>query len=251
MAIQGQLAKRTSLAVLAVAALFAAVSCSGGGDGNSGPQLPSGRTRAPSAPGDAGPISKQAARFLEGIDGKYTYKYTGPIGNATEGKLVIVRLGVNDRWDWSTNTYGFEATTVTIMGEEKNYLCTLSTGLNSCREAAASELTALRYISSPIYDALADLVAEPGKYTVDDLPDETFGGLTGKCYHAFSETRIGEGAPASEDIKACYADDGVVTYFRRTTTPDSSAVEPSTFTIELQERADATLSDFEPTGRVQ
>ncbi len=237
-------------AVLAVAALLIAVAC-GGDDGPSGTPLPSGRTAAPTVGGDAGPISRLAARFLAGVDGKYTYRYTGHIGDATEGKLVIVRLGVNDRWDWTSSPYGFEVTTVTILGEQKNYLCTISQGVNSCREAAVSELNSLRFISSPIYDALGDLATKPDKYQVDDLPDETFAGLTGKCYHAFSKTRIGQGAPASEEIKACYTDEGAVIYFRRTTTPDSAAIEPSTFTVELQERTDAAQSDFQPTGRVQ
>lgn len=245
------ISQRTILAVLAVAAVLVAVSCGSDDDGRSGPLLPSGRTQAPSAPEDAGPVSKQAARFLAGVDGKYTYRYTGPIGDATEGKLVIVRLGVKDRWDWSSSPYGFEVTTITIMGEDENYVCTISGEFNACREAATSELESLRYISSPIYDALADLVAEHDKYEVDDLPDETYGGLTGKCYQAFSNTRIGQGAPASEDIKACFANDGVVTYFSRTTTPDSAALEPGTFAIELLERVDAALSDFEPTATVQ
>ncbi|HSP54122.1 MAG TPA: hypothetical protein VLS25_00910 [Dehalococcoidia bacterium] len=249
--ISGLANPRGSVVILAiaVAALLAGVACGGGG-GDTRTPLPSGRTLAPTAAGDK-QISKLAARFLAGVDGKYVYRYTGPIGQVTEGKLTLVRLGVNDRWDWTSNQFDFDATTVTIMGEQKNYLCTVAQSLNSCREAGVAELDGVRFISSPIFNGLADLVTEPDKYEVDDLPDETFAGLTGKCYHASSKTRIGEGPPSSEEIKACYTDQGVVIYFQRTTKPDSSAIEPSTFTIELQERTEATLKDFEPTGRVQ
>ncbi len=40
-------------------------------------------------------------------------------------------------------------------------------------------------------------------------------------------------------------------YFERAITPDSSAIESSAFTIELQAKGEARLSDFEPTGRIQ
>jgi hypothetical protein len=113
------------------------------------------------------------------------------------------------------------------------------------------ELEGLRIISSPIYDALAAMVTEPDKFEFDDLPDETFAGVPGKCYNASSETRIGEGAPSSERIKACFTEDGAVLYFERAITPDSAAIESSTFTIELQSKSEALSSDFEPTGRVQ
>ncbi len=239
------------LATCMLAATFLALAACNGDDGTSGPPLPSGRTAAPKAGGDAAPASKLAAKFLAGVDGKYMYRYTGPIGDVREGVLTVYRLGVNDRQDWTTDAYGFDATTVTIMAAETNYLCTIAGALNNCRVAAVPELEGLRIISSPIYDALVELVTEADKFEFEDLPDETFAGVSGKCYHAASETRIGQGPPSSEEIKACYTDEGAVLYFERTTTPDSTAIEASTFAIELQETTEAVPADFEPTGRVQ
>ncbi len=241
--------RRLSACMLA-AALVALAACNSD-DGPSGTPLPSGRTAAPKPPDDAGPASELAAKFLAGVDGKYVYRYTGPIGNVTEGTLTVYRLGVNDRQDWTANAFGFEATTVTIMAAETNYLCTIAGALNNCRVAEVPELEGLRVISSPVYNALAELVTEPDKFEFDDLPDETFAGVSGKCYHAASETRIGEGPPSGEEIKACYTEAGAVIYFERTTTPDSTAIEASTFALELQETTEAVLADFEPTGRVQ
>ena len=238
-----------ALALLVVILLAA---CNGGDDnGGDGPALPSGRTPAPSAPDDAGPASELAAKFLAGIDGKYVYKYTGPIGNVSEGTLTVYRLGVNDRQDWTSREFGFDATTATILGDANNYLCTVSPSTSNCRVAGVPELEALRIVSSPIYDGLAALVTDPDQFEFAEPGDETYAGVTGACYSAKSETRIGEGPPSSEDIKACFSDDGVVLYFERTTTPDSGLIEPATFAIELQEAADASPSDFEPTGNLQ
>ena len=239
------------LAACMLVATFLALAACNGDDGPSGTPLPSGRTAAPKADGDAPTASKLAAKFLAGVDGKYVYRYTGPIGNVTEGALTVYRLGVNDRQDWTANPYGFDATTVTIMAAETNYLCTIAGAVNNCRVAEVPELESVRVLSSPVYNALADLVTEPDKFDFEDLPDETFADVSGKCYHAASETRIGEGPPSSEEIKACYTDEGAVIYFERTTTPDSIAIEAGTFTLVLQGTTEAVLADFEPTGRVQ
>lgn len=243
--------RRLLAGLLFAAILSAAVACGGGDDTPKGTPLPSGRTPAPTAPKNASAASKLAAKFLAGVDGKYEYLYTGPIGNVTEGTLTVYRLGVNDRHDWKASPFGIESTTVTILGADTNYLCTVAEDYNFCRVAGVPELEGLRIISSPIYDALAAMVTERDKFEYDDLPDETFAGVTGKCYNASSETRIGDGAPASEAIKACFADDGAILYFERAITPDSSAIESSAFTIELQAKDEARLSDFESTGRIQ
>ena len=242
--------RRLIALVLAVVILLAMSACKGDG-GPSGTPLPSGRTAAPTAPDKAGPLSKLSARFLAGVDGKYVYRYTGPIGDVTEGTLTVYRLGINDRQDWTARPFGFDASTITIMAAETNYLCTVAETLNSCTAAGVPELEGLRIISSPIYNALAELVTEPDKFKFEDLPDESYAGLSGKCYRASSETRIGDGPPSSEEIKACFTDEAAVLYFARTTTPDSAAIGASTFAIELKETAAAVPADFEPTGRVQ
>lgn len=239
------------LAACLLASTFLALAACNGDDDTSGPPLPSGRTAAPRAGGDASQASKLAATFLAGVDGKYVYRYTGPIGDVKEGVLTVYRLGVNDRQDWTTDTFGFDASTVTIMAAETNYICTVSGALNNCRITGVPEIDGLRVISSPIYGALAALVTDADKFKFEDLPDETIGGVSSKCYRAASETRIGEGPPSSEEIKACYTDEGAVIYFERTTTPDSTAIEASTFAIELQETTEAVPADFEPPGRVQ
>ncbi len=238
--------------LLIAAALFATAACSDGEDAPTWTPLPSGRTPAPTAPKDASSLSKLASTFLGGVDGKYEYLYTGPIGVVTEGTLTIYRLGVNDRQDWTASSYGIESTTVTILAaDNNNYSCTVAPNYNYCQAAAVPELESLRIISSPIYDALAALVVESDKFQFDDLPAEAFTGLPSTCYQASSETRIGEGPPLSEDIKACFTNEGVLSYFERTMTPDSVAIESSTFTLELQAAGEALPSDFEPTGRVQ
>lgn len=234
-------------AVLAIG-LFGA--CSGDDDASETP-LPSGRTAAPEPPGGAGPISKQASKFLGGVDGKYVYRYTGPLGGVTEGTLTVYRLGVNDRNDWTATAFEIEATTISILGSEKNYVCTKAQNFDSCQEASVAGVEAVRVISSPIYDALAALVVDPDQFEVSDLPERSVSGTTAKCYHAFSETRIGDGPPSSEEIEACYADSGAVLYFQRIVTPDSAAIEPGTYTIEAQEIGQALPSDFEPTSPAQ
>ena len=223
----------------------------GGDDGPAVPTLPSGRTSAPSAPGDAGPASQLAAKFLAGVDGKYVYRYTGPIGDVSEGVLTVYRLGVNDRQDWTTNQLGFDATTVSIMGATDNYYCSIAGSVNNCRIVTLPEAEGLRIFAIPIYNALLALVTDHEKFEIEELEGETFAGVEGKCYRAFSDTLIGQGPPSTEEIKVCYTDEGAVLYLKRTTTPESASIEPSTFTIELQETRDALPSDFEPTASVQ
>lgn len=238
--------------LLIVAALFAAAACSSGEDAPTGTPLPSGRTPAPTAPKGANSLSKLASTFLGGVDGKYEYLYTGPLGSVTEGTLTIYRLGVSDRQDWTVTSFEAELTTVSILAaDNNNYSCTMAPNYNFCQTATVPELESLRVFSSPIYDALAALAVESDKFQFDDLPAETLAGLQSTCYHASSETRIGEGPPLSEDIKACFTDAGALSYFQRTMTPDSAAIESSTFTLELQAAGEALPSDFEPTGRVQ
>jgi hypothetical protein len=233
--------------------LLAILALSGcdGDNGPAGPTLPSGRATAPSAPDDAGPASKLGAKFLAGVDGKYGYRYTGTIGTISEGALVVYRLGVNDRHDWTVNQFGFDATTVSILGTEDNYLCTIAGSVNTCRVATVPELEALRVFYSPIFDALAALVTEPDKFEIEGTGSETYAGMTGNCHHAVSEARIGEGPPSSEEIKACYTDSGVLLYFERTVTPDSASIPAGTYTLTLTEAADALPSDFEPTAPVR
>lgn len=241
---------RLLLGVILSLTVLVLAGCSGD-DEPAGPPLPSGRTPAPTAPDDAGPASQLSAKFLAGVDGKYVYRYTGPIGQLTEGILTVYRLGVNDRHDWTTNQFGFDATTVSIMAAEDNFLCTVAGSVNNCRVASVPELQGIRVISSPIFDALAALATDPDKFEFEELGKETFAGVTGACYRAFSETRIGEGPPSSEEIKGCYTEEGAVLFFERTTTPDSTLIGPSSFVMELQEATDASPSDFEPTGAIQ
>ena len=237
-------------AVPALLALLVLSACSGG-DGAAEPTLPGGRTAAPAAPGDAGPASKLAAKFLAGVDGKYVYRYTGPIGEVKEGVFTVYRLGVNDREDWTTNQFGFDATTVTIIAAENNFLCTIAGATNNCRVAGVSELDALRVFFTPIFDGLSALVTEHDMFEIEKLGPETYAGLSGTCYRAVSKTRIGQGPPSSEEINACYTDGGAVLYFARTTTPDSAAIPATTFAITLEEAGDAQPSDFEPTSPIR
>lgn len=242
------------LRLLAVVALVMGVvliaACTG--DGGPAPSpLPSGRTPAPTAGKNAGPASKLAARFLAGAEGRYVYDYTGPLGDFTEGVYTLYRQGVNDRHDWTTNRFGFEATTVTILGEQENYVCTMTPGYNACRVARVPEIQSLRVYFSPVELAMIDLATEPGKYEVQELGEETHGGLTGQCYRATSPTRVGEGPPAAEDIKVCFSEAGAILYFERKTTPESPSIEPFTYTLELREALQATAADFQPVGRVQ
>lgn len=243
-------AQRLLAVLLAAAVLLFAAACSGDGT-PAGTPLPSGRTPAPAAKKGAPEASRLAAKFLAGVDGKYEYLYTAPIGNSTEGTLTIYRLGVNDRQDWKASPYGIEATTVTILGAENNYLCTLAEGFDTCRIAGVPEVESIRITSSPIYNALIAMVVEPDKLKFEDLPEETYAGLAGKCYKATSEERLDEGAPSREEIKACFRDDGAILYFQRAVTPDSTAIEPATYTIELQAAGEAVPGDFEPPARVQ
>ena len=237
--------------VLTGAVFLAAVACNGGDDAPQGSPLPSGRTPAPAAPKGAHAASKLAAKFLAGVDGRYEYRYTGALGSVTEGTLTVYRLGVNDRQDWTQTAFGIESTTGSILDGDKNYTCAVAQSYSSCLVATVQQVESLRFISAPIYDALAALVTERDKFKFEDLPDEGFAGITGNCYRASSDTRSGAGPPASENIKACFKEDGAVLYFERAMTPDSAALESSTFTIELQSRNDALISDFEPPGRVQ
>ncbi|HET9476925.1 MAG TPA: hypothetical protein VFP63_05515 [Dehalococcoidia bacterium] len=231
--------------------LLAAVllSACDGDDGPAGPTLPFGRSAAPTAPDDAGPAPALAAKFLAGVDGKYVYRYTGP-GDVGDSVLTVYRLGVNDRQDVTNDKFGFDATTATIFATEDNFVCTIAGSTNNCLVAGVAELEALRIISSPIYDGLVALVTEYEMFEIDELASETRAGIRGDCYRAVSETRIGQGAPSSEDIKACFTDQGVVLSFERTITPDSPSILPTTYAIELQEAAEAKPSDFEPTAPV-
>lgn len=239
------------LAACLLAASVLALGACNSDDDTSGPALPSGRTAAPQADSDAGQASKLAAKFLAGVDGKYTYLYTGAFDNVTEGTLTIFRLDVNDRQDWTTNSFGFVATTITVLAADENYVCTQAQGFNSCHVSTVQELESLRFISLPIYDALAALVEDSNKFEFEDLPDETAAGIAGACFRAFSETLIGQGPPASEEIKTCFAADGALLYLQRITTPDSQSIDPTTFTVELQESGEALPADFDSAGRLQ
>ena len=237
--------------LLVTVALFAAAACNGGDDARTGTPLPSGRTPAPIAPKDASSLSRLASTFLDGIDGKYEYSYTGPIGLATEGSLTVYRLGLNDRQDWKATVNEIESNTVTILREDgNNYTCTVAANYNFCQKAVVGAVEGLRVFSSPVYDALAALVVEADMFQFEDLPAEDFTGWRSTCYRATSDTRIGEGRPLSEDIKACFTEEGVLSYFERKMTPDSSAIDPSMFRLELQSTGEAQPSDFEPTGKV-
>jgi hypothetical protein len=237
---------------LIAGALLAMAACNGDDDAPTGSPLPSGRTPAPTAADDAGSLAELSSAFLAGIDGRYEYLYTGPIGTTTEGILTVYHLGANDRQDWNATSFGFEATTITILrADGSNYTCTTAENYNYCTASAVPEVEALRIFSSPVYDALAALVVDSDQFEFEELPSETFADLPSTCYRATSDTRIGEGAPLSEDIKACFTDAGVLSYFEREMTPDSAALDPTTFTLELQATGEAFLPDFEPTGRVQ
>ena len=232
------------LAVLVVAA------CNGD-DEPAAPTLPGGRTPAPTAPGDAGPASKLAATFLAGVEGKYEYEYAGPLGDFSEGLYTLYRLGVNDRHDWTTDKYGFDATTVTILAEQENYICTISPATNTCRVSTLREVEGLRVYFSPVELAMIALATKPDDWEVTELGERISAGVTGACYEATSATRIGEGPPASENVEVCFTDDGAIVHFERTITPDSQSIAPATYTLVLVEASPATASDFEPTGRVQ
>lgn len=242
-----RLALSLALGLVAVVMLGAC----GDDDGPAAPTLPGGRTSAPSAPGDAGPASKLAANFLAGVDGVYVYRYTGPIGDVKEGVLTVYRQGINDRQDWTTNQLGFDATTVSILGETDNYLCSVAGAVNNCRAVTVPEVEGLRIIVLPVYNALIALVTEHEMFDVEELGSETYAGLEGNCYRAFSDSLIGQGPPSSEEIKVCFTEEGAIVYFERTTTPESASIQPATFTLELQETREALPSDFEPTASVQ
>lgn len=238
------------LALLTAAILALTLACNGDG-GPAGTPLPSGRTPAPTPGEGAGDMTELAAQFLAGVEGKHEYFLTGPLGGFTEAGLTIYRLGVNDRQDWVTTNLGFEATTATILGDEKNYTCSLAPGLNTCREAAVPEIEALRIFTTPIYQTLIALVTEPSNFEVSEVSPETWGGVTGACYQATSPEVIGDGPPATEEIKACFRDDGLLLYLERTTTPQSPAIDTTVYTMELKATSVVQPQDFEPTGPVQ
>jgi hypothetical protein len=69
----------------------------------------------------------------------------GTIGTISEGALVVYRLGVNDKHDWTVNQFGFDATTVSILGTEDNY-SVIAGSVNTCRVATVPAGSAARVL---------------------------------------------------------------------------------------------------------
>lgn len=223
----------------------AVTACKGGDDPEPTP-LPGGLTPAPTAAKDAGDIEKLSALYLAGVDGEYTYELSGSGVSIIEGTLTKFRLGNADRSDWATDSFGFAATTTTIMNGEAFYVCTHAQGFDQCDGSTLDEIANLRFMEVPILTVLPAIVADASKFEISDLANETFAGVEARCFQADTSQAIGGDQPSEEKIKICFGAEGALLYMRREILPGLSSVQPGVVTLEAQEISTAQASDFEP-----
>jgi len=225
--------------------VVSAIACSGGDDPEPTP-LPGGLTPAPTAAKDAGDLEKLSALYLSGVDGKYTYTLTGTNVSIIEGTLTKYRLGNQDRSDWTSDSFGFPATTTTIISGEAFYVCTSAGSIVQCNSSKLEDIASLRFMEVPILAVVPAIVADASSFQISDLPSEKFAGVEARCFQADTTTSIGEDLSSGEKIKVCFGADGALLYMRREISPEASSAPSGVISLEAVEISISQASDFEP-----
>ncbi len=222
--------------LLAVGLLaFAAVACSGGGDGGGTSQ--NGDT--PGADGGNGEelsgLGALAAASTEGVVAKITYKITTEVdGETSDGEWVLVQRPPDSRIEISSTEAGEEFRTIIITAGGKSYLCFALGGEESClvseEEEAGDE-------ASPL-DVLFDIpsaIAEGAEgLDIGDASQRKIAGLDATCF------TIGVGLAALGEGEVCFSDGGLLLYLQGEVDGSSSIIEATSVSTNV------TDADFEP-----
>lgn len=248
------------LLLLGLAAV-AAAACGGGGGGSSGSPAPAGSptptptrgpTPAPTPGPNASPVEKLSAAYLQGVDGKFVYKYKGiNWGEHPDGTWAIYRDGANHREDWTSEAAGFPATTIAIETAEANYLCTSTEVLKQCYQVPNPDVQNLYIRFTPVREVMEAVVRGFEGLQVTDLPPETVAGISAQCFRLEAPMHIGVGPPGKEETKLCLSQEGVLAYLKRTVTFNDPSSPQAELTAELLEAGTVSPSDFQPIVPVQ
>ncbi len=244
--------------LLAVGLLaFAAVACSGGGDGGGTSQ--NGDT--PGADGGNGDgdgngdgngngngngngeelsgLGALAAASAEGIVAKITYKITTEEGGeTTEGEWVLVQRPPDSRIEISSTEAGEEFRTIIITAGGKSYLCFDLGGEESClvseEEEAGDEASPL----DMLFDIPSAIAEGTEGLDIGDASQRKIAGLDATCF------TIGVGLAALGEGEVCFSDGGLLLYMQSEIAGSSSTFEATSVST------DVTDSDFEPPFEV-
>ncbi len=239
-------------------ALMLAAACGGGGDGGAmpaGSPTPAptpGPTSVPTPGPNASPIEKLSAAYLQGVDGKFVYRYKGVNwGEHPDGTWAVYRDGTNHREDWTSQAAGFPATTIAIETPDANYLCSSTEVLKQCYKTPSSDVQGLFIRFTPVREVMEAIVRGFEGLQVSDLPSETMAGIDAQCFRLDLPMHIGVGPPGKEETKLCLSQEGVLVYLKRTVTFNDPSSPQAELTAELLETGAVSPSDFQPIVPVQ
>lgn len=204
----------------------------------------------PSPTGAAAEVRSLIRGWLDGVNGKITYRYESLFGGKPEGVYSTYFLDGASRHDWFNEGSGLGVTVTTIVDGEDAYVCTLSESNSICRATDEIEATQTRVAILIIVRTLSGIADNAGSMTIEALPDEEIAGVTASCYHVVSEERITEGREGVEDLKLCFSEAGqllLVDHVVEFEDPDAPRNTLEFVAIEVDE---PTSEDFEPPAQV-
>ena len=248
--IRGRLA--VCLVVLVAAWLVMLSACGGDDDpatspGTSGPtETTDGESGAPTTTGEPGSLESLSAAYLDGVDGKVTYRYVSNFGQHPDDVWTLYHLGENFRQDRETVANEIATKTVAIVTESDDYLCFGTDFTTECRlESEDVVLNALPFFI-PVTEVPEAVLEGIDGVVETKLPSETIAGLEAICFNLAVPGRIGVGPTGKEEIKICFSEEGYMLSMRRTVVFDDTTLPNGELTLDAQEVGTAVESDFEP-----
>jgi hypothetical protein len=224
--------------------------CSGGDDGSSNGPTADGASAGPTARSGAGSLEQLAAKYAAGVDDYVKYSVDSDNwGVHPKGTWSTYRLGSKVREDWTTNTYGYDETNIAINTGDAFIFCASTQFAQDCRrEEKAAALDLIFAIFTSVKEVPAALLSPDTKYQASELPDETIGGVTAKCFDIAVDGRIGVGKAGTETMKLCFGEDGAILSFDRRVKFDDPALPVARLTAIGQDTRESTPADFENPG---
>jgi hypothetical protein len=256
------IAARTGLALAALIAIAVLALACGDDDGD-GTATPTADVSPTASPADgatpasttpplgAGAELQALARgWLDGVNGKVAYDYLSNFGQHPDGTYTTYFLDGDDRNDWLNEASGFGVTVVTIITDDKSYVCTLSAANPTCREAPVQEAHDTRAVFLIVLQ-IAEIVADGVEgATVTSLESEEIAGVQANCYSVSSSTRITAGPAGTEELKYCFSDDGLLLSFHNAITFEDESLQNGDLSLVAKEVGEAEPGDFEPPALV-
>ncbi len=228
--------------LLAVGLLaFAAVACSGGGDGDDTSQT--GETPgADGGNGDGdgngeglGDLESLAAAAAEGVIAKVTYSITTEGGGeTTEGEWVLVQRPPDSRIEISSTEGGEEVRTIIISAGGKSYLCFALAGEESCLVTEEDEAGAEAAPLDILFDIPSAIAGGVEGVDIGPASQRTIAGLNAICF------TIGGGLIELGEGEVCFSNEGLLLYLQGEAEGISSTFEATSVDT------DVTDADFEP-----